>query len=97
MASPTSTCRFLVRQNELRPIRIPLGNATPRSYVSDEYGMSDTEAGNLYAAYGFACTGLAWGFHRAIQTSNTSVRHGLAQVLAWPLALSSTDWVSESP
>ena len=28
-----------------------------RSYVSDEYGMSDTEAGNLYAAYGFACTG----------------------------------------
>ncbi|CAJ1349017.1 unnamed protein product [Effrenium voratum] len=34
------------------------------SYVSDEYGMSDTEAGNLYAAYGFACTGfgLAFGF-----------------------------------
>ena len=30
-----------------------------RSYVSDEYGMSDTEAGNLYAAYGFACTGRA--------------------------------------
>lgn len=28
-----------------------------RSYVSDEYGMSDEEAGNLYAAYGFACTG----------------------------------------
>eukprot|EP00434_Breviolum_minutum_P044979 symbB.v1.2.040237.t2/scaffold7092.1/size13377/1 len=34
------------------------------SYVSDEYGMSDTEAGNLYAAYGFACTGvgLLFGF-----------------------------------
>jgi len=31
--------------------------AVLRSYVSDEYGMSDTEAGNLYAAYGFACTG----------------------------------------
>ena len=29
-----------------------------RSYVSDEYGMSDEEAGNLYAAYGFACTGV---------------------------------------
>ena len=30
-----------------------------RNYVSEEYGMSDTEAGNLYAAYGFACTGSA--------------------------------------
>ena len=28
-----------------------------RNYVSEEYGMSDEEAGNLYAAYGFACTG----------------------------------------
>ena len=25
--------------------------------MSEEYGMSDEEAGNLYAAYGFACTG----------------------------------------
>ncbi|CAE7866768.1 RRP6, partial [Symbiodinium microadriaticum] len=28
------------------------------SYVSDEYGMSDEEAGRLYGAYGFACTGV---------------------------------------
>ncbi|CAK9046305.1 Dipeptide and tripeptide permease B [Durusdinium trenchii] len=34
------------------------------NYVSEEYGMSDEEAGNLYAAYGFACTGcgLLFGF-----------------------------------
>eukprot|EP00440_Ansanella_granifera_P070676 gb/GFBE01076698.1/.p1 GENE.gb/GFBE01076698.1/~~gb/GFBE01076698.1/.p1 ORF type:complete len:586 (+),score=112.77 gb/GFBE01076698.1/:1-1758(+) len=34
------------------------------SFVSDEYGMTDREAGNLYAAYGFACTGfgLVLGF-----------------------------------